>query len=37
MGTSTPELVVTADAALWSGRRLSRSEGALFVCSEVAR
>lgn len=24
-------------AALWSGRRLSRTEGALFVCSELAR
>jgi len=23
--------------ALWSGRRLSRTEGALFVCSEVSR
>jgi cation:H+ antiporter len=24
-------------AALWSGRRLSRFEGVLFVCSEPAR
>ncbi|WP_435075603.1 calcium/sodium antiporter [Halorubrum sp. HHNYT27] len=30
-------LTVLMVAALWSGRRLSRSEGALFVCSELAR
>ncbi|GAA0716926.1 cation:H+ antiporter [Halorubrum trapanicum] len=30
-------LTVVMVAALWSGRRLSRSEGVLFVCSELAR
>ncbi|MFC6770948.1 sodium:calcium antiporter, partial [Halorubrum pallidum] len=30
-------LTVLMVAALWSGRRLSRSEGVLFVCSELAR
>ncbi|MFC7325410.1 calcium/sodium antiporter [Halorubrum rutilum] len=30
-------LTVLMVAALWSGRRLSRAEGALFVCSELAR
>ncbi|WP_144923234.1 calcium/sodium antiporter [Halorubrum salsamenti] len=30
-------LTVLMVAALWSGRRLSRTEGALFVCSELAR
>jgi len=30
-------LTVLMVAALWSGRRLSRAEGVLFVCSELAR
>jgi len=30
-------LTVVVVGALWSGRRLSRAEGALFVCSELAR
>ena len=30
-------LTVVMVAALWSGRRLSRAEGVLFVCSELAR
>ena len=30
-------LTVLMVAALWSGQGLSRSEGALFVCSELAR
>ncbi|SMO43446.1 hypothetical protein SAMN06264867_10293 [Halorubrum cibi] len=30
-------LTVFMVAALWSGRRLSRPEGALFLLSEVAR
>ncbi|MDZ5810350.1 calcium/sodium antiporter [Halorubrum sp. AD140] len=30
-------LTILMVAALWSGRRLSRSEGVLFVCSELTR
>lgn len=30
-------LAVVTVAVLWSARRLSRSEGVLFVCSEIAR
>jgi len=30
-------VTVVMVVALWSGRRLSRTEGALFVCSEVSR